>query len=257
MIKKTCLLIFGLLILAGCGGRQPQPDWTAEEYYRYAKEKHDDEDYFDAINDFTVVILRYPGSTVADSSQFFLGMCHFYLNEYIISAAEFSKLINNMSRSPLVPDAQFMLAESYYEMSPRPALDQEYSIKALREYQLFMEDYPTHARSEEAERKIFELREKQGEKQWNNAELYRKMREYRSSLIYYDIVLEQFYDTEYADDALYGKALVYVDLEEYTNAKDQLILFKEKFANSEILPAVERLLSKTIGWAEDEEPEED
>ena len=53
------------------------------------------------------------------------------------------------------------------------------------------------------------------------------MREYRSSLIYYDIVLEQFYDTEYADDALYGKALVYVDLVEYTNAKDQLLLFKK------------------------------
>jgi outer membrane protein assembly factor BamD len=257
VIKKTCLLIFGLLILAGCGGRQPEPDWTAEEYYQYAKEKYDDEDYFEAVNDFTVVMLRYPGSTVADSAQFFLGMCHYYLEEYIISSAEFTKLINNMSRSPLVPDAQFMLAESYYEMSPRPALDQVYSIKALREYQLFLEDYPTHARSEEAERKIYELREKQAEKQWNNAELYRKMIEYRSSIIYYDIVIEQFYDTEYADDALYGKALVYVDLGEYTNAKEQLLLFKEKFPNSEIMPAVERLLSKTINWAEDEEPEED
>jgi outer membrane protein assembly factor BamD len=242
----------GLFILSGCGGRQPAPDWTAEEYYQYAKEKYDDEDYFEAINDLTVVILRYPGSAVADSAQFFLGMCHYNLDEFIISAAEFNKLINNMGRSPLVPDAQFMLAESYYEMSPRAALDQEYSLKALREYQLFLEDYPRHARSADAERKIFELREKQAEKKWNNAELYRKMMEFESSIIYYDLVLEKYYDTEFADDALYGKSQVLVELEDYNQAKEQLLLFKEKFSDSDLLPAVERLLSNVLDIIEDE-----
>jgi outer membrane protein assembly factor BamD len=243
----------GIIILAGCGGRQPQPDWTAEEYYHYAKEKFDDEDYFEAINDFTVVILRYPGSSVADSAQFFLGMSHYYLDEFIISSAEFSKLINNMSRSPLVPDAQFMLAESYYEMSPRSALDQEYSLKALREYQLFLEDYPTHARNADAERKMYELRDKQAEKTWNNAELYRKMMEFESSLIYYDLVLERYYDTEYADDALYGKSQVLMELEQYVEAKEQLLLFREKFKDSEILPKAERLLNTAIDRVEDME----
>ena len=255
MLKKVSVLLPLILIIAGCGGRSPEPDWTAEEYYQYAKEKYDDENYFDAVNDFTVVILRYPGSTVADSSQYFLGMCHYNLEEYIISASEFSKLINTMSRSPLVPDAQFMLAESYYEMSPRPPLDQEYSLKALREYQMFLEDYPTHSRREEAERKMFEIREKLAEKQWQNAELYRKMREFRSSIIYYDLVLEKYYDTDYADDALYGKALVYMDLEEYDNAKEQLLLFKEKFPDSEYMPSVDRMLNNAISWLEDTESE--
>ena len=257
MIKNTCLLILGLIFIAGCGGNKPQPDWTAEEYYQYAKEKYDDEDYFEAINDLTVVILRYPGSTVADSAQFFLGMCHYSLEEFIISAAEFNKLINNMSRSPLVPDAQFMLAESYYEMSPRAPLDQEYSLKALREYQMFLEDFPVHPRSADAERKMYELREKQAEKQWNNAELYRKMLEFKSSLIYYDLVLEQYYDTDFADDALYGKAQVYIELEDYIAAKEQLLLFKEKFPQSDLMPAVERMLDRTLSRAEDLEQEEE
>ena len=251
MIKRICLMLLGIIILAGCGGRQPQPDWTAEEYYEYAKDKYDDEDYFESINDFTVVILRYPGSAVADSAQFFLGMCHYYLEEFIISSAEFTKLINNMSRSPLVPDAQFMLAESYYEMSPRSALDQEYSLKALREYQLFLEDYPTHARNADAERKMYELREKQAEKTWNNAELYRKMMEFESSLIYYELVLERYYDTEYADDALYGKAQVHMDLEQFTEARDQLVLFKEKFPESDLLDKAERLLRQANDLVED------
>lgn len=257
MIKKLGILIIGLILLAGCGGQKPQPDWTAEEYFRYAKEKYDDEDYFDAINDFTVVILRYPGSTIADSAQYFLGMCHYNLDEFIISAAEFNKLINNMSRSPLVPDAQFMLAESYYEMSPRPPLDQEYSLKALREYQVFLEDFPRHSRTADAERKMYELREKQAEKQWSNAELYRKMLEFKSSLIYYDIVLEKYYDTEFADDALYGKARVYMEMEDFNQAKEQLLLFKDKFPDSELLPAVERMLKRSLGKVEDEDEEAD
>ena len=77
MFKRSAILLIGILVLTNCGGRKPEANWTAEEYFQYAKEKYDDEDYFEAVNDFTVVILRYPGSTVADSAQFFLGMCHY------------------------------------------------------------------------------------------------------------------------------------------------------------------------------------
>ena len=139
--KKIVFGLTALVLIAGCTGRKPEATWTAEEYFHYAKDMYDDESYFDAVNEFTIVILRFPGSSVADSAQFYLASCHYNLDEYIISAAEYSKLINNMPQSPLVPEAQFMLAESYFAMSPRPALDQEYSIKALREYQIFLDDF--------------------------------------------------------------------------------------------------------------------
>jgi len=121
--------------------------------------------------------------------------------------------------------------------------------------QNFLEDYPRHEKREDAERKINELREKLAEKQWKNAELYRKMMEYKSSLIYYDIVLEQYYDTGFADDALYGKALIFMDREEYQDAKEQLLLLKNKFPESDLLPAAERLLRQAISRGEDDETE--
>ncbi|MEJ2054861.1 MAG: outer membrane protein assembly factor BamD [Calditrichaceae bacterium] len=136
---RNLLLLLIIALLAGCAGNKPQPDWTASEYFSYAKVKYDDEDYYDAANEFTVVVLRYAGSTVADSAQLYLANCHFKMEEYIIAAAEYEKLINNMSRSPLVPEAQYMLAESYFKLSPRPSLDQNYTEKALREYQNFVQ----------------------------------------------------------------------------------------------------------------------
>lgn len=250
--KKIVFGLTALVLIAGCTGRKPEATWTAEEYFHYAKDMYDDESYFDAVNEFTIVILRFPGSSVADSAQFYLASCHYNLDEYIISAAEYSKLINNMPQSPLVPEAQFMLAESYFAMSPRPALDQEYSIKALREYQIFLDDFPRDPRRDEAERKIFLLREKLAKKQLQNADLYRKMMEFKSSLIYYDIVLEQYYDTDFADDALLGKAMSYMEMEDYKSAKETLLTFKDKFPTSDLMDTVDWYLQRVIAKSEEE-----
>lgn len=251
MFQKVCLVIGLMIIFMACSGKSPEMTWSAEEYYHYAKEKYDDEDYWESSNDFNVVILRFPGSSVADSAQYYLGYSHYFMDEFIIAAAEFRKLINNMPRSPLVPDAQFMLAESYYQMSPRAELDQEYTTKAIQEYQLFVEDFPTHAKREEVEKKLVELRDKLAKKHLLNAELYRKMHEFRSSLIYYDIVLEQYYDTDFADDAQYGKALAYFDLDEYQKAKEELLTFKDKFPESNLNFRVEKKLKDVLRRIED------
>ena len=249
--KYLIVIILTALFWIGCSGRSPEPSWTAEEYFEYAIELYDDEDYFESANEFTIIILRYAGSSVADSAQYFLGMSHYYMDEFIISAAEFSKLINNMPQSPLVPDAQYMLGMSYYQMSPRAALDQEYTKKSLRAFQNYIEDHPRHEKREEVEKKLLELREKLAEKEFLNADLYRKMYRLRSSLIYYDIVLERYYDTTWADDALVGKALVYMELEEWENAREQLLIFQSKYPDSDLEYIVERSLQKVTSKLED------
>jgi outer membrane protein assembly factor BamD len=237
-LKQIIIVLTIIFIFIGCGRKKVDPGWTAQEYYKYAKVKYDDEDFLGAQLDFDVVVLRYGGSIYADSAQYFLAMCHYYMDEFLISAVEFRKLITDRSQSPLVVDAQYMLAESYAQMSPRPSLDQEYTFKALQEYQIFLEDYPFDKRKEDVEKKIFFLRNKLARKNFQNAELYRKMGRLKSSLIYYDIVLESFYDSEWADDALYGKAMVYWNMDDYAKAKEELELFKDKFPDSNILDKV-------------------
>ena len=142
-------------MLFACGGPKPDSTWSPAEYFKYAKEMYEDEDYYEAVNEFTVITLRYPGSVYSDSAQYYLGMCHFQMDEYIISAAEFNKLIDEMSRSPLVPEAQYMLAESFFELSPRAELDQEYTMQAIKNYQIFLEDYPTNKRKEDVEKNYY------------------------------------------------------------------------------------------------------
>lgn len=223
-----------ILLLIGCSGNKPRAEWTASQYYHYALDKFNDEDYFEASNEFTVVVLRYAGSSVADSAQFYIAESHFEMDEYIIAAVEYEKLINNMSRSPLVPMAQFKLAKCYYELSPRPPLDQKYTHKAIREYQYFIEENPTHKLKEDAEKKILQLRAKLAEKKWISADIYRKMREYNAALIYFDQVLEKYYDSQWADDAMYGKMVTYIDMEDYVSAKLEIEKFNQQFPMSDL-----------------------
>ncbi len=243
MVKKGVLVLIALLLVA-CAGVRPKPDWTAEQYFRYAKKLFEDEDYYEASNEFTVVTLRYPGSSVADSAQFYLAESHFMMKEYLIAAAEYEKLITNMNKSKLVPLAQYKLAESYYRLSPRPELDQEYTLKAIREFQIFIEDNPTHPLKDEALKKIAELRAKLALKELKNADIYRKMHEYKAAIIYYDQVLADYYDTEWADDAQLGKIETYLEMEDPQSAAKEIEKFKAQFPESPLMEKVNKLSQK-------------
>ena len=51
--------------------------------------------------------------------------------EYITAANEFSRLATDFPAGPWADDARFRVCESYYELSPHPQLDQEYTRGAL------------------------------------------------------------------------------------------------------------------------------
>jgi len=242
-LKVVLVLLISVFIMS-CAGTKPKPDWAAAQYFKYAKSLFDEEDYYEASNEFTVVVLRFAGTSVADSAQYFLAESHYYMDEYLIAAVEYEKLINSMSRSPLVPQAQFRLAESYFEQSPRASLDQMYTNKAVRAFQTFIEDYPTHELKDEAQKRISKLRDKLAQKAYTNAENYRKMREYDAALIYYDQVLDNYYDSSWADDALAGKIESYVEMEQPDQALKELDKFKHQFPESNMQDKLDQLASE-------------
>ena len=231
---RKFFIVLLLFLFWSCGGNSPTADWTAHDYFHAAKEKYDDESYFDAANDFTVVLLRFAGSTVADSAQYYLADSHYMMGDYLIAGVEFERLINSMPQSPLVKNAQYRLAQSYNELSPRPALDQKYTVKAIKEFQYFVEEFPTDTLKEKAEQEITRLRNKLGEKDYRNGEIYRKMSEYNAAIVYFDIVLTKYYDTDWADDAEFGKIQTYYDSENIDQALLEVAKFEQQFPNSDL-----------------------
>jgi outer membrane protein assembly factor BamD len=232
MLCQTGALILLIAGLSGCGSTETATNLTPEQRFARAKELFDKGDYLEAINQFTVITLQYQGSTFAGDAQFYLGESRFERGEYLLAAFEYGLVKRNFPASPRVPDAQYKLALSYYKMSPKSSLDQQYTRKAIDEFQSFVEYYPSNPKAADASEKIRELTTRLAKKQYETAQLYTAMEYYRSALLSYDVVIEKYHDTEYAPLAYLGKADLLMSRGRYSEAKKEIDAFLQHYPNS-------------------------
>ncbi len=230
-VLQITLMIAGLLIV-GCGSSEVTTILTAEERFQHAKALFDNEDYLEAINEFTVITLQFQASPYADDAQHYLGECRFMRREYLLATSEYRLLKNNMPASPLVSDAQYKLGLCYYDLAPKVSLDQQYTKKAIEELQAFVEYYPGNEHATDAEEKIQELTVRLALKQYNAAMLYMKLEDYKSAIIYFDDVIEKYHDTEYAPLAYIGKVEALIARHKYAEADAEVNKFLNVYPNS-------------------------
>jgi outer membrane protein assembly factor BamD len=238
------LIVVAAMVLAACSSRIPEQNPTAEQRFRMGMNEYLDEDWFDTIQHFEVIRLQFPGSAVADSARYFTGMCRFHREEYLLASYEFSQIIVGGRAAGLSSDAQYMYAACYYELSPKPALDQSYTIKAIDALQTFIELYPSHPRVKEADERIAELRDRLAEKEYKTGILYRKMDNNASALIYFDSVIDKYYMTSYIDDAMAAKARILVRQKKTQEADKLIKTFVEKYPDSPYISEMRGLLSE-------------
>jgi len=231
-MKKILLLILISLYLAGCASTEETLTYDADARLKFAMALYDDEDYLNAVNEFQAILLQFPGNAIADDAQYYLAMSRFKRGEFVLAAFEFSKLIKNMLASDYIPEAQYMLAECYYQLSPDYSLDQKYTIKAIEEFQAFIDFFPTNNRVAEAENKIVELNEKLAHKEYNNAYIYERLEYYTAALKYYDNVIETYHDTKYAPMAMYDKIKLLIERNRSSEALAEITKFLNRYPDN-------------------------
>ena len=239
-------LIFASTVFYSCSSSD-ETDITSgdpEKAFRTAKRNYDKKDYLQAIEDFSYIKLRFSGSNIVDKAQYYLAMSHYKREEYILAAYEFDFLLKNYPTSEFAEQARFNVAMCYYELSPDYELDQLYTRYAIASFQIFLDLYPDGKLAPDAEAKIFALRNKLAFKDLKNGELYVKLDDYRAAVVYYDHILTEFFDTDYADDALYNKIEVLIEKKKYDDAREEIKRFEEKFKSSPLLSKVMSLKNR-------------
>lgn len=226
---RLVLVVLAVASLCACGGGKLKANLTTEERLAYAEKLFDKGDHLDAQTQLRINILNAPGSTVVDRAQFLLAECHFKMKEYILAAAEYEKLVRLYPRSDFLDDAQYKIGLCYYELSPKPDLDQKYTVMAINEFQRFLEDFPDSPLAADVSAKLERARDKLARKEYNTATLYRRMAFYESALISYEDVLSRYYDTKMAEPALYYKAECLLKLQRPEEAVSSLRLLLEKY----------------------------
>lgn len=245
IVFTTILIVSIIWILPSCGSSTAIKSISAEERFEIGKQIFDDEDYLEAISDFEIIKLQYPGSAMADDAQYYLAECRVMLEEYLLAGAEFQELIRSMSASPFVPIAQYKIGLCYYKLSPKSTLDQQYTLRAIDEFQTFIEYHPQHDSAAQAAVKIQELNARLAKKLYDTAELYMILEYYKSATIYFTDVVEKYHDTEYAEPALFGKIKSLIARKRYSEAKKEIETFFDKYPSSRLQSEIEALY-KTV-----------
>lgn len=234
-------LAFAATLIGACGGSETVKNLSANERFQMGMAKFKDGDFLDAISEFNIVKLQYPGSNVGDSAQFFLADCRFKRDEYLIAAEEYQALRRNYPASPLLADAQYKIALCFYALSPKWSLDQRYTSRAIDEFQTFMEYYPKHPLAADAAGKIQELNTRLAKKDFEIAEMYMKLEYYKAATYYYNSVFEKYHDTPYGEQALLGKVRSLLARRKYDEARPDVDRFKELYPNSPYLGDIRQL----------------
>jgi outer membrane protein assembly factor BamD len=147
-------------------------------------------------------------------------------------------------QSKLVGDAIYYGALSLYEESPVFPLDQDYTNRALRGFQRFLEDHPGHALSDSGYNYLAQCREKLARKEYAAAVLYRDLGEYASAVLYADVILDNYYDTSLAEPALFLKGRSFFALRDWERARKELQSYLDKYPDGRFALRARQMLSQ-------------
>ena len=215
LVNKTLILLLVMLTAIACGSSHNiRPGDTADVALEKAMAMYENERYSQAVNAFETVLSIARGTELAADAQYYLAKSHYNNRSYLLAASEFRRFASNYTRDPRRREAEFMEAYSHYQMSPRYNLDQTETYNAIERFQLFISRHPDTDLAEQAAEYVDELRDKLARKKFNAAEMYMRIRQYNSAALYYELTVEEFPESRYAERALVNKILAYVNYAE-------------------------------------------
>jgi outer membrane protein assembly factor BamD len=210
-MRTISILFIAALALASCRSQDLiRPGDTLEEAYGKAMNQYEDENYSDAARAFETVISIGRGTDIGQDAQFYLAESYYNSRRYLMAASEYSRYVQFHPNSERRELAEYREAMCYYHLSPRYKLDQTYTNRAIENFRLFNSRYPNSERADEVAGYIEELREKLARRDFNAAEFYMRTNRYNSAAIYFDLVIDNYPETRYAERALVKQIEAYI-----------------------------------------------
>ncbi|UCC82282.1 MAG: outer membrane protein assembly factor BamD [Gemmatimonadota bacterium] len=213
------LLLLAASAVLGCPKELP-PELPADELYRIGLEKFERRDWNGTIEAMQRFVMTDPGAARVDSAQLLTGEAYFNQKQYLTAAAEFLRLAQDRPAGRLADLARYRACESYYELSPRPELDQEFTEQAINECRAVVLLYPGSPYAESAVQRVLELTNRIARKYYLNGVYYYRRKAYDSAIVYLEYMLETYRGSEVEPEALLKLYEAYVKLG-YTDEADR------------------------------------
>lgn len=188
--------------------------------FSVAKEPFDDGHYEEAIRKLGEFKSRFPYSQYAAESELLIADSQFQLERFQESAAAYDTFSKLHPKHPKTDYALFRVAESYWEDSPEAvSREQEYTEKAVAQWQEVIEKFPTTQYAVRAKDMISKGRRRLAESIRFVARFYCKQEIWHSCAYRYTQLLERYADQkDLSDEALERGAFA---LDKVADAKEK------------------------------------
>jgi outer membrane protein assembly factor BamD len=186
-----------LLFLSSCETPEKVMKSSDTDYkYQKAVFWYNKKEYVKCIPIMEELIGLYKGTKNTENLYYMYCDANFKQGDYMISAYHFKNFYDIYPTAEKAEDCLFMAGRSYEKLSPKPDLDQTYTLKALDGYQFFLNIFPSSSRVNEANEAISRLRKRLEKKAMNNADLYYRTQNYRAAATSYDNLLRDYPDID-------------------------------------------------------------
>lgn len=248
-MKQYLFILLACIAIAGTSCKNEferiransDPEFIYEQAFKY----YDKGEYLKAQTLFEQILSNYRGKAKAEKLYFSYAYSHYYLGTYVSSAFYFKNFAQTFSTSGFREEADFMTAISHYRLSPVYRLDQTYTLKAIEDFQTFVNLYPSSERVAECNKYIDELRAKLEVKAFAEGQLYFDLKQYQAAIQSLENMLRDFPESQNAQEVRYkilqasfflAENSVYErQRERYEQVLEKFNNFRNKYPKSKLL----------------------
>lgn len=153
MRTLTCFSFWAILavVSVSCTEKEFDPNDPAKSF-AIAREPYDDRNWEIALQKLGEFKSRFPYSKFATTAELFMANAHFELEQFEEAAVAYSQFVKLHPKNEDVDFAMFRVGESYWVEAPQDVdREQEYTIKAIEEWQKLIARIPESPYSKKAQ----------------------------------------------------------------------------------------------------------
>ena len=200
-----------MMLFSSCGEyNKLLKSQDAELKYSYAKKYFNQKKYVKSATLLEEVIQYFRGRSEAEESLYLLAQSYYGQKDYTTASEYFKTYYNTYPKGEFSELSKYYSAYGLYLESPDPRLDQTQTYESIKQFLMYLEDYPQSERTKDAQEILFELQEKLAYKEYLAAKLYYNLgtymgNNYTACVITAENALKNYPATKYREELVYLK----------------------------------------------------